>query len=162
MNNINFATHGWFRLVFLNLLLAVTSWDFHCHNVPLFSVSMSVSLFPPENPAYLWTGDSWLNRVLYFFPIRSRVFTNSSSHKVCLLWFLWNVDQLQKYSLGKTYRRTLLSDLVIGLRNGQKLTWGTKYFCDLCHSLLMDLGQVQQQHSGGVTRGRVCGSGCLC
>ena len=46
----------------------------------------------------------------------------------------------------------------------KKIRTGKSLILGLCHSLLMDLGQDQQQqstaHSGGVSSGRVCGCGC--
>ena len=89
---------------------------------------------------------------LYFMYVLIIPFTKGESQ----------IDQLQKYFLGKSNERTMAQKLQFWLRRGPKLSSG---FLGLHNSLLMCLGQDQQQdpavHTGGVSRERVHGCGCL-
>ena len=65
-------------------------------------------------------------------------------------------NQLQKYSLGESNQRSLVSDLIILAHKWSKSAAWIFLFLFFCHSLLIDPGQDRQQHptvhSGGVSR----------
>ena len=73
------------------------------------------------------------------------------------------IDRLQKDFLGKSYERTVVSEIAILaiLAIVENCYAEKSIFLGLHNSLLMGLGQDQQQHlaahTGGVSRGRVRG-----
>ena len=83
---------------------------------------------------------------------------------IALIYKGFQIDQFQKDSLRKSHERTLVSDLAILAQKCSKIAARKKVFSCPCYSLLIDLGQDQQQdpsvRSGGISRGRVRGRGC--
>ena len=73
------------------------------------------------------------------------------------------IDQLHQDSLGQCSERSLVSEFAIWTQKWMQIAAAQEFVCRLCDSLLIGIGQDQQQHpavhTGGVSRGRVCACG---